>query len=151
MSLVYKIKPSLLLSTLAFLSKMLLPSLVHTFSHFLPVFVPFMVKQMMLDINNMPQGYNGDSSAKTSCHNILATVYIECGWQDKSVSKAMEATGEAYMAQKIAETTNNRFCTGKSRGSVKHEPSVIHFDCQESSPIYPSLKGEKRVNLHLMH
>jgi predicted TIM-barrel fold metal-dependent hydrolase len=46
-------------------------------------------------------------------HNIVATVYLECGWADpKAKSEAMKAVPEVGMAQAVAKSSNNLLCTG---------------------------------------
>ena len=96
---------------------------IRTFSNLMPAIVPYMENGMLRDISNARhQGDwpmtdddddDDDDDGKLPAHNVIATVYIESGWDDPNAnSHAMKAVPEVSMAQKVADRTNNRLCTG---------------------------------------
>lgn len=69
--------------------------LINTFSEWGTTIRPYMAKELKSDITN--QGTGG--------HNIVKTVYIECGWKEPlpGKSKAYNSYGEVVMAQEVAD------------------------------------------------
>lgn len=94
------------------------PRIVEVFSDKLPQVVPYMANNMLRDIENIEQGSRPLPSRIPTIesfpgHNVVATVYIECGWADpKARSEVMKAVPEVGMAQAVASSSNNRLCTG---------------------------------------
>lgn len=104
---------------------------LNTFSEFNPFVTPYMAGELLRDISNSPQGGpqaptveielvelgEGGTEFRTvpsrKGHNVVHTVYVECGWADPiAKTAAMQAVGETSMAQAVADATNNRLCTG---------------------------------------
>lgn len=104
---------------------------LNTFSEFNPFVIPYMAGELLRDISNSPQGGpqaptveielvelgEGGTEFRTvpsrKGHNVVHTVYVECGWADPiAKTAAMQAVGETSMAQAVADATNNRLCTG---------------------------------------
>lgn len=61
-----------------------------TFSERFPFLIPYMGQEML---NDMRIGKGG--------HNVVGTVYLECGWHEPSMIPALEPVGEAEMAAKV--------------------------------------------------
>ena len=93
---------------------------IKTFSHLLPAIVPYMDNGFLRDVSNAkhqggwPMAEDDDEDDdKLPAHNVIATVYIESGWDDpKATSHAMKAVPEVSMAQEVADRTKNKLCAG---------------------------------------
>lgn len=58
----------------------------------LPFMQAYMGEDLLLDIHNRESGKPG--------HNVVKTVYIECGWDDHGVKEALKPVGEAAMVER---------------------------------------------------
>ena len=116
---------------------------IRTFSHLLPAIVPYMENGLLRDISNAKhQGdwpmTEEDDDDKLPAHNVVATVYIESGWDDpKATSHAMKAVPELSMAQEVADRTSNRLCTG----IVGHVPLS-----EGAEPVRAALKAMAKIS-----
>lgn len=59
----------------------------------LPFIQPYMGEELLLDIRNRDCGKRG--------HNIVKTVYLECGWQPPNVLEVLQPLGEAHMVAEV--------------------------------------------------
>ena len=148
--ILYKLNPRLLNYLMV---KSQDPRIVKTFTYKLPMIVPYMLNSMLVDIDNLNQGgeiapeQNRKGNTSLPAHNIVATVYIESGWKDpKASNKAMEAVPEVAMAQKVAEDSKNRICTGivghvdLSEGAVDVRHALLAMI--ESNPNFRGIRDE---------
>lgn len=59
----------------------------------LPFCQPYMGEELLLDIRNRDCGKRG--------HNIVKTVYLECGWDPPNVLEVLKPLGEAHMVAEV--------------------------------------------------
>jgi len=62
-----------------------MPKFGNTFGYRSPFAVDYMADQLLQDIRGKDKGG----------HNVVGTMYLECGWKDAGVAKCMEPIGEA--------------------------------------------------------
>ena len=92
-----------------------------TFGSRNPIGIVYMSKEISDDIYNNGKG-----------HNIVGTVYMECGWKEKRTPVAMVPTGEADMAF-AANKYNSILCLG----------AVCHADLMLGADVEPALQYYK--------
>lgn len=86
------------------------PDMWNTFGKRAPFAMPYMINEMLRDIDNND---GGSGHQNQTGHNITHTVYMECGWKDPAAeNEAFSHVPEAEMAQKVANQTNGRICSG---------------------------------------
>eukprot|EP00747_Dinoflagellata_sp_TGD_P170561 gnl/TRDRNA2_/TRDRNA2_202436_c0_seq1.p1 gnl/TRDRNA2_/TRDRNA2_202436_c0~~gnl/TRDRNA2_/TRDRNA2_202436_c0_seq1.p1 ORF type:complete len:457 (+),score=84.52 gnl/TRDRNA2_/TRDRNA2_202436_c0_seq1:51-1421(+) len=69
-------------------------AMMNSFGHRQILFdMPYMGEELSNDINNNASGKRG--------HNVVGTVYLECGWHDMTVEEAVRPVGEAVMVQEV--------------------------------------------------
>jgi len=99
-NVLYKLKPSILCNLMMADIKKKNPEIINTFSNWLPLIRPYMAREFIKDISNDKKG-----------HNVIKTVYIECGWLDKEEKPAFYSVNECRMAQEV-HYANESLCNG---------------------------------------
>lgn len=113
----FNLKPSVLMKTLGSDKR-----LTETFGARLPFVAPFMGAELTGDISG--HGKRG--------HNVVGTIYMECGWHDASVPKCMMPYGEVDMVAAVNQE-NPRVCQG----------IIAHADLSLGADVEPLLKRYK--------
>mmetsp|Transcript_30858 Transcript_30858/g.70132 ORF Transcript_30858/g.70132 Transcript_30858/m.70132 type:complete len:434 (-) Transcript_30858:38-1339(-) len=80
-----------------------------------PFTQPYMGEELSLDIRNRDCGKRG--------HNIVKTVYLECGWDDKNVEEPLRPLGEVAMVAKVHEEFP-KLCNGMVAYAKLDHPEV---------------------------
>jgi len=145
----YALKPSIMMKVLL---KGQDEPVLRFFSSKMPVAVPYMENSFLRDIENIqkqgdhPISKNEKEEKKTG-HNIVGTVLLESGWDDpQAQNRAWKAVPEVSMAQRVAERTNNRICTGivghipLSEGAEAVRPALLAM--VKNNPNFRGIRDE---------
>lgn len=140
LKILYALHPSIMQKLLVLTQT---PEVIKTFSPKFPFPMIYMENALLCDIKNLKQTSDAVEATNAEGHNVVATVYIECGWSDpKAESEAMKAIPEVGMAQGVADRTNNRVCMG----IVGHVPldegaDAVREALKQLKNRYPNFRG----------
>lgn len=116
LKLLYLLKPRILNDLFA------TGSVANSFGSKLPVVVPYMGKEFLIDI----QGSRGRG------HKVVGTIYVECGWKTPGVNRCMEHVAEADTMTEVHQQFPELCCA-----------IIPHADLRLGAAVEPALQYYK--------